>query len=225
MDLNYGETRSTLIFGGLHGRRDWGPWFLRLGVQGGHSSNDTERNINNNLVPGGIERATGSFGGWYVSPEASVGFQHGLGTFGGASYTLTPSLNLRYVHASFDGYTESGTTAPLTVGRRLVDDFEQRGEVKLSRTQMFGGAGALTTSVFGGVLGQQRAGDSTVAAALLGQAIPFAVPGKDTVWGGYGGAGLAWRSGQVSLFVSGQYLGLSDSSSVVSGQGGIRIAF
>lgn len=81
VDFNYGETRSTLIFGGLHGRREWGPWFLRLGVQGGHSSNDTERNINNNLVPGGIETVRGSFGGWYVSPEASVGFQHGLGSF------------------------------------------------------------------------------------------------------------------------------------------------
>lgn len=149
----------------------------------------------------------------------------GWAVFGGASYTLTPSLNFRYLHASFDGYTESGTTAPLTVDGRAVDDFEQRGEVKLSRTQVFGGTGALTTSVFGGVLGQQRAGDSTVAAALLGQAIPFALPGKDTVWGGYGGAGLAWHSGQVSLFVSGQYLGLSDSSSVVSGQGGIRFVF
>jgi uncharacterized protein with beta-barrel porin domain len=225
VDFNYGETHSTLVFGGLYGRRDWGPWFLRLGVQGGHSSNDTERNINNNLVPGGIETATASFGGWYVSPEASVGFQHGLGTFGGASYTLTPSLSFRYVHASFDGYTESGTTAPLTVGRREVDDFEQRGEVKLSRTQMFGGTAALTTSVFGGVLGQQRAGDTTVAASLLGQAIPFALPGKDAVWGGYGGAELVWQSGPVNVFVSAQYLGLSDSSSLVSGQGGIRIAF
>ncbi len=225
VDFNYGETRSTLAFGGLYGRHDWGPWFLRLAVQGGHSSNDVDRTINNNLVLGGIERATGSFAGWYVSPEASVGFHHGLGTFGGASYMLTPSLSLRYVHASFDGYTESGTTAPLTVGRRVVDDFEQRGEVKLSRTQVFGGTAALTTSIFGGVLGQERAGDTTVAATLLGQAIPFALPGKDTVWGGYGGAGLVWQSGPVSLFASAQYLGLSDSSSLVSGQGGIRIAF
>jgi uncharacterized protein with beta-barrel porin domain len=91
VDLNYGETRSTLVFGGLYGRREWGPWFLRVAVQGGHSSNDTERTINNNLVPGGIERATGSFSGWYVSPEARVGFHHRLGTFAGASYTLTPS--------------------------------------------------------------------------------------------------------------------------------------
>jgi hypothetical protein len=37
-----------------------------------------------------------------------------------------------------------------------------------------------------------------VDAALLGQAIPFATPGEDSVWGGYGGLGLAWRVGPSS---------------------------
>ena len=35
----------------------------------------------------------------------------------------------------------------------------------------------------------------------------------------------AWRTGRVTLFASGEYLALSDASSVVSGKGGIRIAF
>ena len=60
---------------------------------------------------------------------------------------------------------------------------------------------------------------------LLGQAIPFATPGKDDVWGGYGGFGMEFRHANVSVFLSGEYLALNDDSSVVSGKGGVRVTF
>jgi hypothetical protein len=221
----YGETKSTLVFAGLTGRYSWGASFLRFGLQGGHSKNDSTRNINNNLVAGGIENATASFDGWYVTPEATFGHRFALGAYGGGAYTLTPSLTVRYLHASLDGYTETGTTAPLTVGDRSADSFEERGQLKLTRTQVFAPTEVLKTSLFGGVLADQRVGDDSVDATLLGQAIPFAIPGDDSVWGGFGGLGLEWRTGRVTLFASAEYLALSDSSSVISGQGGLRIAF
>jgi outer membrane autotransporter protein len=222
----YGETESTLVFAGLTGRYNWGASFLRFGLQGGHSSNDTTRShINNNLVPGGLETATASFDGWYLTPEATFGHRFALGSVGGGAYTLTPSFTVRYLHASFDGYTETGTTAPLTVGDRTVDSFEERGQLKLTRTQVFAPAKVLKTSLFGGVLADQRVGGDSIDAVLLGQAIPFATPGDDSVWGGFAGAGLEWRTGRVTLFASAEYLALSDSSSVISGQGGLRVAF
>jgi len=76
-----------------------------------------------------------------------------------------------------------------------------------------------------GALGVQRAGGNTVNAVLLGQAIPFAMPGKDDVWGGYGGFGMEFRHVNVAVFLSGEYLALNDDSSVVTGKGGVRIAF
>ena len=157
--------------------------FLQLAVQGGHSGNDTTRQITTTWLAGGIETATASFDGWYVSPETHLGFHHALGAWGGATCALTPSLRLRYLYASFDGYTESGSTANLTVGTRTVQDFEERGELKFTRTQTFGSNVAIATSLYGGVLAVQRLGDTTVDAALLGQPIPFATPGKDSVWG------------------------------------------
>ena len=57
--------------------------------------------------------------------------------------------------------------------------------------------------------------------ALLGQSVPFAVPGKDDTWGGFAGGGMEWRTDNVSLFASGEYLWLSDSSTVVSGKGSV----
>jgi hypothetical protein len=77
----------------------------------------------------------------------------------------------------------------------------------------------------GGVLGVQRVGGDSINAALLGQAIPFATPGKADVWGGYGGLGMEFRNDRVTVFASGEYLALSDDSHVVSGKGGVRVAF
>ena len=224
-DFNIGSNDSDIFFGGLFGRYSWGASFLGMALQGGHTRTDTTRNISNNLVPGGLETAKASYDGWYINPEATYGLHYGLGSWLGASYTLTPSLNLRYLYASFGSYTESGTTAPLTINSQTVSDFEERGQLKLTRTQVFGPSETIMTHIYGGLLGVQRAGDTTVDATLLGQAIPFATPGKNDVWGGFGGAGLELRTGRVTLFASAEYLALSDLSSVVSGQGGIRIGF
>ncbi len=71
----------------------------------------------------------------------------------------------------------------------------------------------------------QRVGSNAVNAALLGQSIPFAAPGKDDVWGGFGGLGMEFRSANVAVFGAGEYLWLSNSSTVVSGKGGVRVVF
>ena len=37
-----------------------------------------------------------------------------------ATYTLTPGMRLHYLYGAFDGYAETGTTAPLTVGQQTT---------------------------------------------------------------------------------------------------------
>jgi hypothetical protein len=223
---NAGETTSTLVFGGAFARWRWANTFLNVAVQAGHSDTDTSRQINNNLAPGGIETAKAKFDGWYVNPEASVGVDYVLGTMGGALYTLTPSARLSYLYADYDGYTEIGSTANLTVGGRSLHNLEERGQLKLTRTQTFGTAAVISTSVYGGVLAVQRIGDTTINASLLGQLLPFATPGDDNVWGGYGGAGLTWQTAQgISFFGAIDYTALSDDSSIVAGQVGLRVVW
>jgi outer membrane autotransporter protein len=225
IELNSGDTDSNLGFGGLYARFFRGASFLTAAVQGGGSRNDTTRNINNNLAAGGIETAKASYAGWYVSPELKFGHNVALGQVFGAQHTLTPSLQVRYLYGSFGGYTETGSTANLTVNSQTVQTLEERAELKLTRTTMLNANFALLIDITGGALGVQRVGSNTVNAALLGQAIPFATPGKADVWGGFGGLGIEFRSGDVAAFVAGEYLALSDSSSVVSGRGGVRVAF
>jgi len=194
-------------------------------VQGGHSATDTNRNINNNIAPGGLELAKASYGTTYFSPEANLGLNFRLGSLHGASYTLTPSVNVRYLFAAVDGYSETGSTANLTVASRNVQDVEERGQLKLTSTTVISAKNLLMGSVYGGVIGVQRAGSTTVDATLLGQPIPFATPGKNEVTGGFGGAGMEWHSGRTTLFGSIEYIHFSDSSSNIGGRGGIKVAF
>jgi hypothetical protein len=149
-----------------------------------------------------------------------------LGKLADASYTVTPSLKLRYLYGAYDGSTETGTTtAPITMGSRTIGTLEERGEVKLTRTVSFTPSDQLSTSIYGGALGTQRAGDSRINAALLGQPIPFASPGPANVWGGFGGMGLEWQTRNVTLFSAGEYFGFSDNSTLVSGRAGLRVSF
>jgi hypothetical protein len=225
LEANAGDTDSNLGFGGLYARRIFGASFLYAGVQAGGSRNDTTRNINNNLAAGGIETAKGSYTGWYISPELTYGHRLALGQAFGGQYTLTPSLQLRYLYGSFGRYTETGSTANLTVNTQTVQTLEERAELKLTRAMVLNPYSALLIELTGGVLGVQRVGSNTVNAALLGQSIPFATPGDDNVWGGFGGLGIEYRNANVAVFASGEYLALSDSSSVASGKGGVRVAF
>ena len=205
-DFTVGDTTSDLVFGGAYARYFWGNSFLHGVVQVGHSNSDTTRKINNNLLPGGLEFANASYNGWYVSPELTYGLHYGLPSLDGAIYTLTPSLPLRYLYASFGGYTESGTTAPLTVGTRTLGDFEERGQLKLTRT-ISGRTETLATSVYGGILGVQRVGDSTMAACCCWAGDPVRFAREDNVWAGFGGAEVALRTGNVAMYLAAEYYG------------------
>ena len=225
IDAGQGDTDSDLVFAGAYARYDAGRSFLHAAIQGGGSHNTTTRSIANNLLANGLETARASFDGWYVSPEATIGHRFALGQLADAAYTLTPSLRVRYLYGAYDGYTETGTVAALTVGGQTVSAWEERGEVKLTRTVAFNPTNQVSTSVAGGVLGTQRAGGTTIDATMLGQAIPFAAPGKLDVWGGYGALGLEWRARNVTFFSAAEYLALSDNSNVISGRAGLRVGF
>ena len=111
------------------------------------------------------------------------------------------------------------------MGSRNVQDFEERAQLKLTGTTIVAADKVLTGSLYGGVIGIQRVGSATIDATLLGQPIPFAAPGENNVIGGFGGAGIEWHFGRTTLFAAAEFFHFSDSSNVISGRGGVSVAF
>ena len=222
IDANSGSTDSDIVFGGVYGRWMPGASFLDMALSAGISRNAITRNIANNLAAGGMETAKADSNGWFVSPALSYGYRIPLG----AGLVLTPAGYVRYVAASFGGYAESGSASALTVGARTMQNAEERGELKLVRTTVLPGAAQLRTNAQVGVLAVQRLAGTNVSAVLLGQDLTFAAPGKPSVVGLYAGTGFDLRtSSRMSIFAAMEYSSLSDSSSVLAGQGGLRFAF
>jgi hypothetical protein len=79
IELNSGDTKSDMVFGGVYGRYAMGRGFLDFSLLGGHNSNDVRRTIANNAVPGGYEYAAGKYNGWFISPEIAYGLTQSLG--------------------------------------------------------------------------------------------------------------------------------------------------
>ena len=220
-ELNSQSIDTDYIGGGVYGRFDWSSYFLDFTVQAGSTRNRSSRLVLNNLTPGGSETAIASYNGWYVSPEVAFGrryaFDHG--------YSLTPVVRLRYLAGALDGYSEAGSVQDLSVGRRTLQDIEERAEIELAKITGVT-TGALKTSVHGGLIALQRLGSPTVDTVLIGQGLSFTAPGKDNAAGVVAGAGFDLRAAHnVSLFGAFEATVMSDRSRTAAAKGGIRMMF
>ncbi|MBV9260955.1 MAG: autotransporter domain-containing protein [Pseudolabrys sp.] len=221
IDLSSQTVKTDYVFGGIYGRFDWTTRFLDFAISAGHTANATTRQIANNLVATGVDTATASYDGWFVSPEIAYGWRIPIM----ADIVMTPAARLRYLAGFFEGYTETGSAQTLTVSSRTTQNLEERFELAFSRVAPWQQNTLRTTATIG-VLGMERIGPTAINAVLIGQTLSFAATGQNSVAGGYARLAADLRIGAAtSLFAAIEGTVMSDHSRTGIAQGGVKVAF
>jgi Autotransporter beta-domain len=222
VELSVQSINSTYAFGGGYGRFDWATQYLDFSLYGGGITNSSTRQVANNTVASGLETATASYGGWFISPALSYGYRIPFAN----NIVMTPRVSVRYVGGALDGYSESGSEQDLSVGRRSINDLEERAELEFSTLKPISSGGTVKTTVSVGAIGLERLGNQTIDTVLLGQNLSFITPGQASAVGGVVDAGIQYHPvGNVSLFVSGEATAMSDRSYSGAATGGMRVSF
>ncbi len=215
-DVHADGSDTDAAFAGVYGRLLRGASFLDLSLIGGRLDTTATRNSQGGLGP---TTATASYTGWFINPALALGHRFAIGS----GFTLTPAVRVRYVGAQFDGFTESGPSATLTVGGRTLQAVEERAELTLARVDRLGGH-RLTSRIGGGVLGQQHSG-TTVNVSLLGRDFVVTSSGQKNITGYFGTAGLDWQVGHATLFAAFEATATNDKARTYVGTGGIRVVW
>jgi hypothetical protein len=156
------------LFGGAYASFDGTILTLDLGLTGGTIGQSDSRLVDNNQV-NGLQTVTGSTDGLFVAPQAALSSR-----FDGLGLMLQPTVSAGYTGLFLDGYSETGTTAPLSVADRDVHLFHGRFELAAIASGMAAGGISYQFSPYIGIDGRQRAGGDTVNATLLDQTLAFA---------------------------------------------------
>ena len=202
---------TNSYFGGVYAGFTGSRHFLNLSLTGGRSNQSSDRTIANNQVVGGFEHATANYGGFFISPSATLGTD--IHRNGGI---LTPSVRARYAGMFLDGYTEQGSTVNLAVASRNVNVIDIRGQLAFAPTPITRDNGTFNTVLRVGADGVFTSGNK-IDAVLLGQSLSFNVGNNATTLRGFVGLDMAYATHSGSRYFFAAEAGY-DTSNAFTGE-------
>lgn len=182
VDNDTHEIDAQSVFAGLYGAKDFGGTLVSMSSVLGITSFDWEREVANNLVPGGLETARADYNGLFTS----------------SSLTASRMLNERtqisaggyYAGLYVEDYSESGSAANLNVGDRNVHVASLRAEAKFTAVEKETDTGIFKAQVWTGVDGTFNLGDDDVNVSINGLPLQFAASFKDPTVSRFVGLGF-----------------------------------
>ena len=207
---------TDTVYGGVYGRHNLGNFNLDATFAGGSLNEHTRRFVNN-----GTEIARGDFNGYFVSPEAALGYNIDLGD----GLTATPTGRLRYVGAFLNGYTETGSSQNVTYGSSFSNMLEERAEVRLTKTVKSTDGLMSSFYVQTAAIAAQRVGSANFSASVLGTSFAVGDGYARSKAGASLGVGFNYKvAPQFDLYGSLDGAAFSDKSYSVSARGGFKVA-
>ncbi|EBA11330.1 outer membrane autotransporter barrel [Roseobacter sp. CCS2] len=207
------EIATQSLFGGAYIGTSLGGLDLTSSLLAGIESHDSDRVVADNLA--GFETATAKIDGSFVT----AGLQAKSSSFGLGGIQFQPSASAQYTFASYDGYSESGTTnANLDVDSRTAQSLNARVQL-----ETFSTAGAFETAFRFGIDG--RATDAEDITITLGEeSQSFAETDSDTALGGFLGAQAVFSETQAMRVVGDFEFGFADGGERAVA-GGLNVSF
>lgn len=231
-EINTQSTDATSYFGGIYASTQAGGIFWDASLTVGYTDYDAERITANNLVANGLETASADFGGWFINPQVTLTREAANPLAGSnlgslmATSTLEQSLTLAYAGLFLDGYTETGTTNPLTLDDRSVHVASARASLALPFEAIHANDARTTLRLIGGLEARIQFGDDTISGTLLGQAVSTTLD-EDAFTGGafLGLAGEYETTSGLTAYANVEAMLETDMAYQISATAGLRIAF
>lgn len=231
-EINTQATDATSYFGGIYASTQAGGIFWDASLTLGYTDYDAERITANNLVANGLETARADYSGWFINPQITMTREaanplagrtfHGFS----ASPALEQSMTLSYAGLFMDGYTETGTTNPLTLDDRSVHIASARAALTLPFERIEADGALTTLRLIGGLEARTQFGDDTIAGTLLGQAVSTTLDDDAFTGGAFLGlAGEYETTTGLTAYANLEAMLETDMSYQLSATAGLRIAF
>jgi hypothetical protein len=195
--IGQGQTVDTTTGAvGLYGETGAGGLSLDYALLAGVAAQHSDREL---AGPFGPETASADFASWFWSPEIGLA----IPVLEGQAASAGAGLKVRYVGGATAAYTETGSSADLSVPQQGINILEARaeltGEFEASATE--NGAAVLTAKA--GVLAQSNLGGATLALGLPGGATVNSVTAGTVATGIYADLGLETPLGGSASAIAG----------------------